>query len=83
MDKAHQMPLGDDLMVGAETIAEFMYGDRRRVRDIYRNPGNLSFFKLGNAVAAFKSTIRAELIEAQRTARQKRQAASANTTEAA
>lgn len=68
-------PIADDLMVGAEIIARFLYGraGKKEVRDVYRNPFGFSFFKHGNAVAALKSTTRAELHEAQRAARTERQ----------
>ena len=53
-------PVADDLMIGADVIAVFLYGndDPKSVRDVYRNPMGLSFFKHGNSVAGFKSTIR-------------------------
>ena len=76
MDKQLQevsTPLADDLMIGAEKIAEYIYGDATRTREVYRNPAGLSFFKHGASVAAFKSTIRKELEEAQQQARENRQ----------
>jgi hypothetical protein len=74
MDQHHEISPADDLLVGAGKIAEFIYGDDsdRRRRDVYRNPFGFSFFKHGNTVAALKSTIRAELAEAQQAAREKR-----------
>ena len=66
MDKQLQEALAGDLMIGAGRIAEFIYGDAARARDVYRNPAGLSFFKHGASIAAFKSTIRKELEEAQR-----------------
>jgi hypothetical protein len=64
---ASEPPVADDLMVGAETIARFIYGSagKKEVRDVYRNIGGLPFFKHGNAVAGLKSSIRAALHEAQ------------------
>jgi hypothetical protein len=41
---------------------------------VYRNPIGFSFFKHGNAIAALKSTIRAELHEAERAAQEERAA---------
>jgi hypothetical protein len=75
MEQIQEVPLADDLLIGAEKIAEFIYGDTSagRRRDVYRNPFGFSFFKHGNTVAALKSTIRAELAEAQQAAREKRQ----------
>ena len=67
-----EAPLADDLIVGAEKIAKYIYGDAGRIRDVYRNVAGLSFFKHGASVAAFKSTIREELLEAQRKARENR-----------
>jgi hypothetical protein len=74
MDQHHEISPANDLLVGAGKIAEFIYGDdnERRRRDVYRNPFGFSFFKHGNTVAALKSTIRAELAEAQQTAREER-----------
>jgi hypothetical protein len=70
---ATELPLAEDLMVGADDIGEFIYGPPitpKKRRDIYRNPFGFSFFKHGNALAAFKSTIRAELAAAQQAARE-------------
>lgn len=63
--------LADDLMIGAEAIAEFLYGDRDRTRDVYRNPAGFSFFKHGNSIAARRSTIRSELAVAEQAARER------------
>lgn len=64
----------DDLLIGAEAIAHYVYGnaDAKQIRDIYRNVFDFSFFKHGNSIAALKSTIRAEIVEAQRVAREER-----------
>jgi hypothetical protein len=67
--------VADNLMVGAPAIARFIYGSEDRVRDVYRNVLGLTFFKHGNLVAAFKSTIREELKERQRLAREEMQRA--------
>jgi hypothetical protein len=66
--------VADDLMIGAEPIARFLYGKagKKEVRDVYRNPFGFSFFKHGNSIAGLKSTIRAELLEAQRAAQAER-----------
>ena len=75
MDKPEQetSTVADDLLVGAENIAKFLYDDVTRVRDVYRNVAGLTFFKHGAALAAFKSTLREELREAERKARENRQ----------
>jgi len=68
------MAPADNLLIGAESIACYVYGKSgsKEVRDVYRNPFGFSFFKHGNAIAALKSTIRAELLEAQRAAQEAR-----------
>jgi hypothetical protein len=63
-------PLGADLLVGAEPIAQFLYGDPKKRRDIYRNPAGLSIFRLGAQLAARKSTLRAEILERENAARE-------------
>jgi hypothetical protein len=63
-------PLANDLLVGAEPIAEFLYGDPKKRRDVYRNPAGLSFFHLGAQIAARKSTLRAEILERENAARE-------------
>lgn len=71
-DPAPEMAPADNLLIGAESIALYIYGKagRKEVRDVYRNPFGFSFFKHGNAIAALKSTIRAELHEAEREAQE-------------
>jgi|ERR1700720_3650623 hypothetical protein len=71
---APEMTIADDLLIGAEAIAVFLYGSAgtKELRDVYRNPFGFSFFKHGNAIAGLKSTIRAEVHEAQRAAAEKR-----------
>lgn len=68
--KPQDAPLADDLLLGAGPIANFLYGDPGRRRDVYRNPARLTFFRHGSAIAAFKSTLRAELADHERTARE-------------
>ena len=69
-----QATVANDLLLGAGPIALFIYGqdtdDTRR--NVYRNPFGFSFFKHGNTLAALKSQIHAELIEAQQASRQKK-----------
>jgi hypothetical protein len=65
--------IAEDLVIGAPAISMFIYGNQDRIRDVYRNVLGLSFFKHGNSIAAFKSTIRDELIEREKAARAERQ----------
>ena len=60
--------LSDDLLRGADTIAEFMFGDRRKRRQVYHlaQTGQLPVFKLGATLCARRSTLVA-WIEAQET----------------
>lgn len=69
-----EVVIADDLMIGAEPIAKFLYGKvgKKELRDVYRNPADLPFFKHGNSIASFKSSIRAALHEAQRQAQEER-----------
>jgi hypothetical protein len=71
---ASESTVADDLLIGAESIARFIYGEAgtKEVRDVYRNPFGFSFFKMGAAIAGLKSTIRAELSEAQQAAAEER-----------
>jgi hypothetical protein len=66
--------LADDLLLGAAAIAFFLYGKAgpKQVRDVYRNVFNVSLFKHGNTLAAFKSTLRTDLMAAQQKAREER-----------
>lgn len=58
--------LSDDLLRGAGAIAEFMFGDRRKRRQVYHlaQAGQLPVFKLGATLCARRSTLVA-WIEAQ------------------
>jgi hypothetical protein len=62
----------DDMMIGAEPIARFVYGNSspRSMRGIYSNTLKLSLFKHGGLVAARKSTLRRELEAIEAKARQ-------------
>lgn len=73
MDHLQEGSPADEWIIGAANLAEFVYGDSGRIRDIYRNCAGLSFFKHGGQLAGFESTIRAELAEIQKAARQKQQ----------
>jgi len=70
----HSPPLSDDLLIGAEAIARFLYGrdDRTARANVYRNTMRLTFFRHGGFKAARKSTICAELAEIEDKARRSR-----------
>jgi hypothetical protein len=72
-------PLSDDLLIGAEAIAMFLYGreDRTARANVYRNVLGLTFFKHGGFKAARKSTIRTELAEIENKARKASEAGEA------
>ncbi len=53
--------LAGDLLIGAEAIAEFLYGDPTNVRDVYRNPLALPFFRHGAKIAATKTGLMGEI----------------------
>jgi hypothetical protein len=57
------LPQDDDLMIGAQPIAQFVYGNTspRSMRSVYANPLGLSLFKHGGFIAGRKSTIQREL----------------------
>jgi hypothetical protein len=71
--------LGDDIIIGAQGIARFLYGNTepKAMSDVYRNPAKFSFFKHGGLLAARKSTLRHEVFEMENKARLAREAASA------
>jgi hypothetical protein len=59
-------PLSEDLLKGADEIAEFFYGDRKQRRKIYHlaETSRLPVFRLGTVLCARKSQLMA-WIEAQ------------------
>lgn len=65
---------GEDLLIGAQPISLFVYGNTNptAVRDIYRNVLGLTTFRHGGHLAAFKSTICRELLEIEAKAREAR-----------
>jgi hypothetical protein len=69
--------LGEDLLVGGEAIARFLYGnaDPDSMRDVYRNPLGLTFFSHGGKKAARKSTLRREVAEIEAKASKAREVA--------
>ena len=66
--------VAEDLMIGAQAIARFLYGnvDPAAVRDVYRNPLGLTIFRHGGHLAAFENKIRRELAEIENKAREAR-----------
>lgn len=59
--RAPEAGLGDDLLRGADAIAEFLFGDRRERRKVYYLTGEarvqLPHFRLGTIICARKSTL--------------------------
>ena len=60
-----QVNLSDDLLKGAESIAEFVFGDRKKRRQVYHlaQTGCLPLFKLGATLCARRSTLIASIEE--------------------
>lgn len=56
---SNQPDLSDDLLVGANAIAAFMFGDSRKRRQVYHlaQSGELPIFKLGAILCARKSRL--------------------------
>ncbi len=54
-----QVNLSDDLLNGAEAIAEFIFGDPRKRRQVYHlaQTGCIPVFKLGATLCARRSTL--------------------------
>ena len=66
----HTKEFADDLLRGAEMVAEFLYGDRALRRQVYHlaATSNLPVFKLGSTICARKSVL-VKYIEDQETRR--------------
>lgn len=49
----------DDLLIGAESIAEFVFGDRKKRRKVYHlaATSHLPVFKLGSVICARRSVL--------------------------
>lgn len=62
--------LSDDLLRGADRIAEFMFGDAGERRKIYHlsEKSRLPVFRLGSVLCARKSTLRAWIEDQERKA---------------
>ena len=67
----------DALIVGAAAIAEVVFGDRTKTRQIYHaaERGYLPIFRLGATLTARRSTLNAHMAEEERAAVAKRQVA--------
>ena len=57
--------LANDLLEGADEIAEFLYGDRKKRRKVYylAQKRCLPFFKIGEMICARRSRLRARIEE--------------------
>jgi hypothetical protein len=55
----HDLELAQDLLHGAEEVAQYLYGDRELRRKIYHlvATSNLPVFKLGSMICARKSVL--------------------------
>jgi hypothetical protein len=52
-----QAELHDDLLEGADAIAQFLFGDKTKRRRVYHLMDRLPVFRLGNSVCARKSSL--------------------------
>ena len=50
-------PLGDDLLIGAAAIAQFLFGTAKKRRKVYYLRDRLPLFYLGSEIAGRKSTL--------------------------
>jgi hypothetical protein len=67
----HQRSLiAEDLLIGASAIAEFLYGNPRLTRDVYRNAMGLPFFRHGAQITATKSGLTQEIRNRENAARE-------------
>jgi hypothetical protein len=57
-----------DLLVGAESIAEYVFGDKGEKFRVYHNPGSLPVFRIGALLCARKATINQWLADREREA---------------
>jgi hypothetical protein len=63
-------PIAEDLLIGAAAIAEFLYGNPRLTRDVYRNAMGLPFFRHGAQITATKSGLTQEIRNRENAARE-------------
>ena len=71
--------IAGDLLIGAEAIAVFIYGDQSQTRNVYRNVLGLPLFKHGAKLAATKSGLIEEIRSREKAAREELAAASTKT----
>lgn len=67
----HEPEFAQDLLLGADQIAEFLYGDRKLRRKVYHLVATSNwpvFFKLGSQICARKSVILKWVDQAERRA---------------
>jgi hypothetical protein len=59
MPQAVVRTIGDDLLEGAEAIAEFVYGSDKERRKVYHlaQAGRIPVFRMGNTICARKSVV--------------------------
>jgi hypothetical protein len=65
-----ESPLGDDLLIGAESIAEYLFGDAKKYRArVYHMAGTgvLPTFKFGAMLCARRSTLRRHIEQREQT----------------
>jgi hypothetical protein len=55
--------LGDDLLEGADAIAEFLFGNKNKRRRVYYLTDQLPIFRLGTSICARKSSLLAMIEE--------------------
>ena len=51
-------PLAEDLLVGAKSIALFVFGDEEKARTVYHLKNELGLFPFGGQLAGLKSKLR-------------------------
>lgn len=70
MHQVHGEALHSDLLDGADAIAEFLFGDRKKRRRVYHlaEAGQLPVFRLGQSICARRSVLRAYVEEQERRA---------------
>ena len=56
-------PLADDLLLGAQQIAEFVFGDSSKQRKVYPLREELGLFYVGGQLAGLKSALTARMAE--------------------
>ncbi|MEH2570661.1 DNA-binding protein [Bradyrhizobium sp. AZCC 2289] len=70
-----QAELHDDLLEGADAIAEFLFGKKSKRRKVYHLMDKLPVFRLGNSVCARKSSLLSMIEDQEKAAGSKGRAA--------